>query len=105
MTERSDGAALALEAADVLRAIGASAPRTGAPRERGSVRVALPAALQVSGRSGALLALLRRGPASLDALATELSEDADAVARAVVELELADLVETASDGSVSLRRA
>lgn len=99
-----DGASLALEASDVLRAIGLGASTTRARREPESTSPKRPEASQGPDGARALLSLLHRGPASLDALAAELSQDADAIARAVVELELADLVETASDGSVSLRR-
>jgi DNA processing protein len=81
-----DGAAVALDASDVLRAIGLAAAPSGAVVASDPLRGAL-----------------SEGPATPDELVRRLGCDASEVARRVVELELEGLVEVGGDGRIYLR--
>lgn len=84
-----DGAGVALEAADLLAAIGVSTPN--APP--GSAAEEAP-----------LLRAIAEGPASLDELARRTGLEVDEVARGVVELELDGRVRVGPDGRIVAER-
>lgn len=87
-----DGAAAALDASDVLRALPSILPsRAAAPLQR-----------PARGETRALLRHLEEGPATLDELGDALGVGSAVIARIAVELEIAGLVATEPDGSIRL---